>query len=208
MDPRDPFVLKSKLAAPEDRWAIDGTVLEMPNGKLYFIWSGWRGTENVAQSLYIAPMSNPWTISGNRVRISRPEYSWEKNWLPINEGPETLWHGNKLFVIYSASAFWTDYCLGQLTWTGGDVMDPKSWVKSPVPVFSGTASVHGPGHCSFVQSPDDKEDWIIYHALIDPGSSHQRDVRIQPFSWNKDGSPHFGVPVPAGTALPVPSGEK
>jgi GH43 family beta-xylosidase len=208
-DPQKPFIFKGKIAAPLDHWAIDGTVLEMPDNKLYFIWSGWNGAENVAQDLYIAPMSNPWTISGDRVRISRPEYKWEKEGLPINEGPETLWNGNHFFVIYSASGFWTDhYCLGQLTWNGGDVLDPKSWVKKPVPVFSGTRTVIAPGHCSFVKSPNGKEDWIIYHAHISADSNGARDVRIQPFTWNADGSPNFGVPVSAGVPLPRPSGEE
>jgi GH43 family beta-xylosidase len=209
MDPTQPFVLKGKIAAPTDRWAIDGTVLEMPDARLYFIWSGWEGAENVAQNLYIAPMSNPWTIDGERVCISRPENPWEKPGLPINEGPETLWHGGKLFVIYSASAMWTDdYCLGELSWNGGDVLDPKSWTKNPEPVFSKTATVFGPGHCSFVPSPDGKEDWIVYHAHVHQGSGNARDVRIQQFGWNADGSPNFGRPVSAGVPLPRPSGEE
>lgn len=206
-DPQKPFILKGKITTPLDRWAIDGTVLEMPDDKLYFIWSGWKGGDGSAQDLYIAPMSNPWTISGDRVRISHPEYPWEKNGLSVNEGPETLWNGSHLFIIYSASAFWTHYCLGQLTWNGGDVLDPKSWVKKAVPVFSGTSTVFGPGHCSFVKSPDGKEDWIVYHALISADSG-ARDVRIQRFTWNPDGSPNFGVPVSAGVPLPRPSGEE
>lgn len=207
LDPQQPFVLKGKIAAPSDRWAIDGTVLEMPDGKLYFIWSGWAGTDNVAQNLYIAPMSNPWTISGPRVRISRPKYAWERNGMPINEGPETLWHGKKVFIIYSASGYWTDdYCLGELAWNGGDVLDPKSWVKKPAPVFSRTATVFGPGHCSFVPSPDGAEDWIVYHAHIRRGTD-ERDIRIQRFTWNPDGSPDFGIPVSAGVPLRRPSGE-
>lgn len=208
-DPQQLFVLKGKIAAPVDRWAIDGTVLEMPDGKIYFIWSGWDGAENVAQNLYIAPMSNSWTISGARVCISRPEYPWERNGLPINEGPETLWHGNRVFVIYSASGFWTDnYCLGELAWNGGDVMDPKSWVKQPEPVFSGTPTVFSPGHCSFVPSPDGKEDWIVYHAHVGKGSGPLRNVRIQRFAWNPDGSPNFGIPVSTGVTLRRPSGEQ
>jgi GH43 family beta-xylosidase len=208
-DPTQPFILKGKIAAPEDRWAIDGTVLEMPDGKLYFIWSGWEGAENVAQELYIAPMSNPWTINGPRVCISRPEHLWERHGLPINEGPEVLWHGNRLFVIYSASGMWTeDYCLGELAWNGGDMLDPKSWVKNPEPVFSSSSTVFGPGHCSFVTSPDGKEDWIVYHAHVHRGSGAARDVRIQPFTWNVDGSPNFGTPVSAGVPLARPSGEE
>jgi len=208
-DPVQPFFLKGKIADPTDCWAIDGTVLEMPDGKLYFIWSGWGGTNNVAQNLYIAPMNNPWTIDGARVCISRPKYSWEKQCLPINEGPETLCHRGKLFVIYSASGMWTDdYCLGQLCWNGSDVLDAKSWTKSPKPVFSSTVAVVGPGHCSFVPSPDGKEDWIIYHAHIYRGSGARRDVRIQPFTWNADDSPNFGSPVSEAISLPRPSGEQ
>jgi GH43 family beta-xylosidase len=207
-DPQAPFHLKGKIAAPTDRWAIDGTVLEMPAGNLYFIWAGWPGTNDGVQNLYIAPMSNPWTISGERVCISQPDQFWENRDYPhINEGPETLWHDGKLFVIYSASGFWDDnYCLGQLTWTGGDVLDPKSWVKHPGPVFAHSVDVFGPGHCSFVKSPDGKEDWIIYHAHTGPGTS-RRDVRIQPFTWNPDGSPHFGAPASPSIPLHTPSGE-
>lgn len=207
-DPQAPFRFQGKIAAPTDRWAIDGTVLKMPGGKLYFIWAGWPGTNDGVQNLYIAPMSNPWTISGQRVCISRPDRPWEQRDFPhINEGPETLWHDGKLFIIYSASAFWDDnYCLGQLTWTGGDVLDPKSWVKQPEPVFARTADVLGPGHCSFVKSPDGKEDWIVYHAHVGSGT-RQRDVRIQRFTWNPDGSPDFGAPISPGVPLSVPSGE-
>jgi GH43 family beta-xylosidase len=207
-DPQGSFTFKGKIAAPTDRWAIDGTVLEMPEGKLYFIWAGWPGTVDGVQNLYIAPMSNPWTISGGRVCISQPDQSWEQHDFPhINEGPETLWHDGHLFVIFSASAFWDDnYCLGQLAWTGGDVMNPQSWVKKQQPVFAHTDKVFGPGHCSFVKSPDGKEDWIVYHAHIAQGK-RQRDIRIQPFTWNADGSPNFGAPLSPSVSLSPPSGE-
>jgi len=207
-DPQAPFKFLGKIAAPTDCWAIDGTVLEMSGGNLYFIWAGWPGKNDGIQNLYIAPMSNPWTISGERVCISQPDQKWEQRDFPrINEGPETLWHDGKLFIIYSASAFWDDnYCLGQLTWTGGDVLNPKSWVKQPEPVFARTAAVFGPGHCSFVKSPDGKEDWIIYHAHLAQGT-RERDVRIQRFDWNPDGTPKFGRPVAPGVPMPAPSGE-
>jgi GH43 family beta-xylosidase len=104
---------------------------------------------------------------------------------------------------------WTDdYCLGQLSWNGGDVLNPKSWVKNPEPVFAKTETAFGPGHCSFVPSPDGREDWIVYHAHVRQGSGNLRDVRIQRFSWNADGSPNFGRPISAGVPLPRPSGEE
>lgn len=207
-DPQAPFAFKGKIAAPTDRWAIDGTVLEMPDGKLYFIWSGWPEATDGAQNLYIAPMSNPWTISGERVCISQPDHEWERRDFPkINEGPEALWHDGHLFIIYSASAFWDEnYCLGQLTWTGGEVMSRRSWLKKQQPVFVHTDKVSGPGHCSFVKSPDGREDWIIYHAHTAKGK-RERDIRIQPFTWNTDGSPNFGDPISPGSNLLPPSGE-
>jgi GH43 family beta-xylosidase len=206
--PEAPFALKGKIATPDNLWAIDGTVLQMPDGRLFFLWSGHETQNSHTQNLYIAPMRDPWTISGERVCISRPHYDWETNGLPINEGPEVLWHGHQLFVIYSASGAWgDDYCLGQLAWKGGDVLNPESWEKSPMPIFSGTQDIIGPGHCSFAKSPDGREDWIVYHAHQYKGSGWKRDVRIQPFTWNSDGSPHFGSPVSVETPLPIPSGE-
>lgn len=206
-DPQAPFVFKGKIAAPCDRWAIDGTVLQMPDERLFFIWSGWEGSVNVAQHLYIAPMTNPWTISGERVRISSPEFEWEKQGNPlINEGPQVLRNGTNLFLIYSASGSWgDDYCLGQLKWTGGDVLRGDSWVKHPKPVFSRTKEVFGPGHCSFAKSPDGTEDWIIYHSAKWSGAGWNRRINMQPFDWHPDGSPDFGAPIAAGIEIPLPS---
>lgn len=208
-DPQAPFEFRGKVAATPDRWAIDGTVLQLPDDRLYFIWSGWEGTENVAQDLYIARMENPWTVVGERVRLSRPEHEWERRGRPwVNEGPQVLWNGERLFLVYSASGSWTDdYCFGQLQWTGGDPMDPKAWRKSPQPVFAKTPEVFGPGHGSFVKSRDGKEDWLVYHAAKHSGAGWNRMILMQKFGWNPDGSPRFGTPVAPGVPLPVPSGE-
>lgn len=184
-----------------NRWAIDGNVFQW-NKKFYFTWSGWEGTENTAQNLYIAPMSNPWTISGPRVLISRPELPWELNGKPfINEGPTALIHKKRLFIVYSASGSWSDdYCLGRLDFTGGDVLSPQNWQKFPQAVFARTNQVFGPGHASFVN--DGHRDWIVYHSARQKGSGWTRVVRTQPFTWNPDGTPYFGAPLPSGVPLP------
>ena len=72
------FVPKGKVYdATADRWAIDGTVFEAGNGSLYFIWSGWPGSTDGLQNLYIAPMSDPLTISGPCVLLATPNQTWE-----------------------------------------------------------------------------------------------------------------------------------
>lgn len=205
-NPQAPFIMKGKITDSKDRWAIDGTVLETADQNVYFIWSGWEGAENVQQNLYIAPMSDPWTISGERVCLSKPGHEWETHGNPlINEGPEVLKNGDKVFIIYSASGSWTDeYCLGQITLIGENVLDPASWEKKAEPVFTRTDTVFGPGHASFVKSENGKEDWIVYHSAKHSGAGWNRQVCIQPFTWNIDGSPNFGRPVLTNVSIPIP----
>ena len=214
------WTFKGKINEAADKWAIDPSVFEH-KGKLYLIWAGWEGDVNGQQNIYIAQMKNPWTLTGKRALISSPEYDWEKYGdlhdavnpphVNVNEGPEILKHGNKLFLIYSASGCWTDfYALGMLTASANsNLLDPRSWKKSPKPVFKAydINGVYGPGHCSFFKSPDGKEDWILYHANAKPGMGcgGGRSPRMQKFSWNKDGTPNFQVPVKAGIALALPS---
>jgi GH43 family beta-xylosidase len=194
-DPQGVFECKGQLKIPTDRWAIDGSVLSTDKGENYFIWSGWDGFTNVSQNIYIASMSTPWTISSDRICISKPEFEWEKQGYPhVNEGPQVLMHHGKIFIIYSASGSWTDdYCLGQLTYTGGDFLNPDSWMKESNPVFSKTDTIFGPGHASFVKVKD--QDYIIYHAARCSNSGWARQIRWKPFTWKEDGSPDFGKPI-------------
>lgn len=199
---------KGKITDSTDRWAIDGTVLEA-NGELYFIWSGWEETDGSFQNLYIAKMSNPWTISSERVLISTPDHDWETSQGKINEGPEVNIRGNTINLVYSANASWTDsYCLGLVTADiNADLLKPASWVKRDKPIFSSANGVYGPGHHSFTTSPDGSEDWIIYHAARWPGSGWTRNVRAQKFTWNADGTPNLGEPVDPNKPIATPSGE-
>ena len=48
-DPLGEYVDKGMMDT-SGRWAIDGTTLQKEDGSLYFIWSGWEGTENVASN--------------------------------------------------------------------------------------------------------------------------------------------------------------
>ncbi|HPT26951.1 MAG TPA: glycoside hydrolase family 43 protein [Bryobacteraceae bacterium] len=220
----DNWTLKGKLATPEDRWAIDGSVFEH-QGKMYLVWSGWEGTENGRQDLYIARLQNPWTTTGPRMRISTPEFDWErigdipkpgpddKLHVDVNEGPQPLVRNGRVFIIYSASGCWTDhYALGMIhAESGTDLMAPGSWRKHPVPVFkAGGQSSPGTfaaGHNSFFKSPDGTEDWILYHANPGPGMGcgGRRSPRAQRFAWTPQGFPDFGKPVAAGVKMPVPS---
>ncbi len=225
---RDPltgtWTMKGRVSDSTNRWAIDPSVIELHQG-LFMVWSGWSDNTNGVQNIYLAQLKNPWTVQGKRVLLSTPQYPWEKvgdNYQPgvvsplphidVNEGPEFLQHGSKLFVVYSGSACWTDYYeLGLLEASASsDLTKQSSWTKLDHPVFrqSPAASVFGPGHNGFFPSPDGTQTWILYHANSAPGQGcgDTRSPRAQPFTWNPDGTPNFGTPVPAGRPLPLPSG--
>lgn len=194
-DPQGPYRYKSAIRATTDRWAIDGSILRI-EGILYFIWSGWDGHANHSQNLYIARMQDPWTLASDRVCLSRPEHDWEKVGYPfVNEGPQALQRDGRTFIVYSASGSWTDaYCLGQLTFQGGDPLVPSSWRKSPLPVFQSTETIVGVGHGCFVTG-DDGQDWLIYHAARGRGAAWARQIRAKAFGWTQDGEPDFGHPL-------------
>lgn len=215
------WILKGKVADSTNRWAIDGSVFRYKN-QWYMTWAGWEGGKNGKQDIYLAKMANPWTIEGQRVRISAPVYDWEKfgdltanpqtddpAHVDVNEGPQILEHKKKLFLVYSASGCWTDhYSLGMLTFTGNNLLDSASWTKSSTSVFkqSPENGVYAPGHNSFFKSPNGKEDWILYHANKAPnmGCGGNRSPRAQRFTWNKDGTPNFGIPVKEGVPIAAP----
>jgi GH43 family beta-xylosidase len=218
------WTMKGKLDDGSDKWAIDPSVFES-GGKAYVIWSGWEGDVNGVQRIYIARLKNPWTIEGKRVQLSYPEYPWEKvgdldpqnHIIPmphvdVNEGPEILEHGDKIFLIFSASGCWTNYYeLGMLTASkSSDLLKAASWKKSDQPVFwqSPEAQAFGTGHNTFFKSPDGKQDWILYHANpgVNEGCDGKRSPRAQPFTWNADGSPNFGRPAPLDQPIAKPSG--
>ncbi|MFP7296838.1 family 43 glycosylhydrolase [Neobacillus niacini] len=207
-DPQGTYTFKGKISDPSDEWAIDGMAFQKEDGSMYFVWSGWRnGNDGMPQRTYIAPMSNPWTISGPRVEISSPTLPWEGT---IQEGQEVIIKDGTISIIYSANGSWMDdYVLGQLTNTDGDVLNPSSWTKKSTPVFGKNpeGQAFGTGHHGFTKSPDGKEDWMVYHAFRNSnGGWANRSVRAQKFTWNEDGTPNFGTAVSYGAELNEPSG--
>ncbi len=210
------WTLKGKVSDSSDKWAIDATTFEH-KGQHYLVWSGWKGDTDGEQDLFIAHMKNPWTIDSSRTMISQPTYPWELHGdLPgrhvsVNEGPEMLAHGDKIFIVFSASGCWTDfYTLGMVqAKSDANLLDARSWTKIDHPFLATdpSASAFGPGHNGFFKSPDGKQDWIIYHANPEPGQGcgSFRSPRMQPFHWNADGTPDFGKPVPLTQPLPKPS---
>jgi len=198
------------LYEASDCWAIDPDVFTGADGHLYVVWSGWASASNTTQNLYIAPLSDPLRLSGARVLIAQPTEPWETRTAPIEEGPVGYVRHGVTYITYSASASWTaDYAVGLLTNAGGSLLSASAWVKSG-PILDHHSTAYGPGSVVFTRSPDGTEAWMLYHGIDSPSCTPSytcRDIRLQLFTWNADGSPLLGYPVNPGVSLCVPSGE-
>jgi GH43 family beta-xylosidase len=209
-DPMGPYTFKARLITdPKDEfYAIDGTVLTMPDDRRYFVWCGRPSP--AGQGLYISRMANPWTLEGPRVYLEADGFGCEH----VREGPVALRQdgSDRTFLVYSACGADTpDYKLGMLSISAGaDPMAPASWKQHRSPVFTRNddAGVYGPGHSSFFRSPDGREYWISYHAkTLTTRGYGDRSARAQKFTWNADGTPDFGRPVGTDVDVAPPSGE-
>jgi hypothetical protein len=163
--------------------------------------------------MYIGMMDDPLSITAPRVELLIPTEPWESSVQPIAEGPEPYIYGDTVSIVYSTDASWTrHYKLALLTLTGDDPLNPDDWTrKGPLfaEVTTPQGSVYGVGHNSMpVLSPDGKEWWQVYHAKARPEDGWEdRDVRMQKMTWNADGTPNLGTPIPASVGQTVPSGE-
>jgi GH43 family beta-xylosidase len=207
---------KGQIDTGMDSFALDPTTFEQ-DGQQYLVWAQKdpKMKSDVHSNIYIAKMDTPWSISGSAVMLSTPKYPWECVRCKVNEGPEVLQKNGKIFITYSASGIGSEYCLGLLTADAkADLLDPQSWVKSPVPVFKSSPenSQYGPGHNAFTSLPDGT-DVMMYHdrnyeVKGDPLNDKNRHERAQIVNWKADGTPDFGVPVPDGPyspGVPAPS---
>ena len=196
------WVERGQLKTNWESFALDATTFEH-RGTRYLLWAQKAPGAKTNSNLYIAKMDTPTSIVGTQTRLSEPEFDWEKIRYAVNEGPAVLVHHGRVFVTYSAAGTGAEYCLGLLSADeNADLLDAKSWTKSPMPVFTTSEENHvfGPGHNSFTVSEDGQTDLLVYHArsyrdiVGDPLRDPNRHTRIQPVNWRTDGTPDFGTP--------------
>lgn len=202
------WTVLGQFQAPWDSFNLDSTSF-VHRGTRYFAWAQREPGIETNSNLYLAPLSTPLTLARKPVRLSVPELDWEIQSFKVNEAPAVLVRNGRVFLTYSASATDRRYCLGMVSARAdADLMDAKSWTKSPVPVFvsSDVTKVYGPGHNSFTVDEQGR-DVLVYHGRDyaeikgDPLFDPNRHTRVQRIYYRPDGTPDFGIPVGNG---PVP----
>lgn len=216
-DSDDPMKGEFRLHGPiitnkDWNWGIHPSTIVI-RGKQYLVWSGWphRRSDMEVQCIFIALMKNPWTLASKRVKISQPDYEWERQWISsngesmtypiyVNENPEIMLSedGKNVIVYYSASGNWTTYCsLGMLTApVGSNLLNPKSWKKSKEPVFSSIPedSIFSPSNICIVNGKEGSKPQLLYETKYFKNGQMQKDIRLKTISYDEKGFPVFGKP--------------
>ncbi|KAK7212719.1 hypothetical protein V2G26_019897 [Clonostachys chloroleuca] len=136
-----------------------------------------------------------WTVDQWHV-ISSPHQPWGKKMgggksgLGINEASFPLYHGDDIWITFSAShCMDPGYSLGLLKYNGGDPLQKPSWDKWGSIV---SAAV-----------------WNLFHATKKPEGScgSGRFAMIQQVILDKDGKPSFDQPRALDAEMAPPSGQ-
>lgn len=204
------WVEKGQIETAWDTFSLDATTFEH-RGTRYLVWAQHEPDFDGNTALWIAEMDTPWSITGPQIKLTEPNFAWERRLYAVNEGAAVLKRHGRIFMTYSASGTDANYCMG-LLWADedADLMDPASWTKSPGPVFQSSEAngIYGPGHNSFTTAPDGT-DLLVYHARnyprIDgnPLADPNRHTRVQAFGWTPEGFPDFGEPLPESPEKPA-----
>ncbi|AFH61593.1 glycoside hydrolase family 43 protein [Paenibacillus caseinilyticus] len=195
-NPCGPYTFMGKVPLPDDRWSIDATVVSY-DFKHYIVWSGWAGTTDGEQNLYIAQvdLNNPMRMLTGRHIVSQPREPWERKDVNpstyVNEGPQPIVRDGRLLIAFSANGSWgSNYCLGYVRLkAGGDPLNVTHYAKSDSCKFQTSSTIVGPGHHSWILEGLYGSGLMAYHGV--PASQTntggdwwaKRDILYKSISW-------------------------
>lgn len=171
--------------------SIDMTYFEA-GGKSYIAWSqGDQERKGAKANVSIAEVNSdkPWQAITEPQRLMRPEWGWELD--GVNEGPNVLVSGGKVYMVFSAQLVTPQYATGMLIANvGDDLTDPASWTKSNYPwLHNGTfAGQFGLGHNSYFTDPYG-DTYNVYHAMTSGTNNTARHAGVVPVHFRADGTP-------------------
>jgi beta-xylosidase len=187
-----------------DRPIIDSHVFRDNDGALYLYTVHLdRPPEHPSFDIFVQRLDNELNPIGQATRCISPTEPWEGTM--VTEGPFVLRRGETYLLTWSANPYWErNYSVGVAT--AKSPLGP--WTKSPDgPILKASDHVSGTGHHCFVESPDGKELFIVYHVHADPLNGRGgRRLAIDRVEFVKGSPPTLRVQGPTHTPQPLPSG--
>lgn len=203
-EPTGPYIDEGPLLPESDKcpFAIDAHPFQDIDGQWYLFYArdflDYGNGVRAGTALVVDRLINMTRLAGERRTVLRARHDWQRfqnnrrmydavyDWHTL-EGPFVRRHNNRYYCFYSGGcyqgeSYGVDYGVADSI-TGpysdaGNETGPR--VLKTVP-----GRVIGPGHHSIVQGPDNKTDYLVYHAW-DP-QLRARRMCIDPLEWTENG---------------------
>ncbi len=198
--PSGPFEDSGQVLIPDDPFTIDAHPFQDRDGQWYLYYARdfltLDGDNRVGTGIVVDRLLDMVTLEGNPQIVIRPHADWQLfqpqrsiyggiyDWHTI-EGPAVRLHNNKYFCFYSGGA-WEQENYGVSYVVASHPLGPYYRPLEPnAPILrSSPGHVIGPGHNSFTRSPDDSQEYIVYHAWNQEMTA--RLMRLDRLEWDAD----------------------
>jgi GH43 family beta-xylosidase len=216
-NPAGPFVDTGKILVPDQPFSIDAHLYRHTDGEWYLFYCvdflDLSAEHRVGTGIVVDRLLDMTTLAGAPCMVVRPHQDWHVfrkgrtmygqvwDWHTV-EGASVQLHDGKVFCFYSGGA-WERENYGVSYVVADHPLGPYRLPEGgheALLMRSRPGRVIGPGHNSFVASPDGSQTWIVYHAW-DVARTARR-MCIDRLDWEGD------RPVTAGPSWepqPVPS---
>lgn len=203
--PEGPFQDTGIVLAPDDPFTIDAHPYQDVDGQWYLFYArdflAAEDVHRVGTGIVVDRLMSMTALEGRPQLVVRPHADWHLfqaqrpiygatyDWHTI-EGPALRRHQDRYYCFYSGGA-WENTSYGVSYVTAEHPLGPYTYPPVEGPLLrSVPGHVIGPGHNSFVNGPDDAQEFIVYHGW--PPDMSARLLRIDPLRWQD------GVPVIPG----------
>jgi arabinan endo-1,5-alpha-L-arabinosidase len=195
--PAGPFRDTGRVLLPDEGFSIDAHPFQDPgDGQWYLFFAKDFFDERVGTGLAAVPLASDMVTPLDKPRpILRASSDWHifqrkrtiygrtwEAWHTV-EGPFVLFHENLYYCLYSGGSWQTmEYGVG--FGVAEHPLGPyrDEWSSEGPAVLRGVPGrVLGPGHCSVVRGPDERTEFIVYHAWDVAGTA--RRMCIDPLVW-------------------------
>jgi len=216
--PAGPFEDCGRVLVPDQPFTIDAHPFRAADGQWYLFYCRDFLTLDedyrVGTGIVVDRLLDMHTLAGDPQTVIRPHADWHLfrrerpmyssvyDWYTI-EGAALRQHHGRYYCFYSGGA-WELENYGIAYVVADHPLGPYSRpADATAPLMrSLPGRVIGPGHNSFILSPDGAEEWIVYHAW--DAAMSARLMRIDRLTW--DGSRPL-LDGPTDTPQPVPSAD-
>jgi beta-xylosidase len=210
--PTGPFEDTGSILIPDEPFSIDASPFRDPKDGcwyLYFAKDFFDGSR-AGTGTAVVPLSDDMlSAAGPATTVIRASADWQifernRHWYNRDweawhtvEGPFVVFHDGLYYCLYSGGR-WESAEYGVSFGVADNPLGPfrDEWSSSGPCVLKGIeGKVLGPGHNSVVVCPDDRAEFVVYHAW-DVARTARR-LCIDPLVWTPDGPRCAGPTVGA-----------